>query len=330
MLKKYMVLYAPDANDGGNPSAPLDDKNGADPSPAEPTQDPEPEPTDPEPEPEPELEPSADPEPEPEPLPPEDVVENPIVDKPEDKELPFHNHKRFQDLIVEKNSVKQEFESVKPLVEQAKATNELMRQYNITPQEHQADLQFRVALRQDPAAAFRMMKPLYDQLAQFVGEVLPADLQSEVASATLSPERAREIASARAQQQYQSWRQQSTQQGQQQQNGELVSTSISSWIGMKQTIDADLKQGTPLWELTDKNIRSAPPFRTAQEALQGCEKAYNDAKTFLNQFKKSQAVKPPLRSRQQLNQTSVVVKSSDDVVRSIINNKGRLPSLRYS
>jgi hypothetical protein len=217
------------------------------------------------------------------------------------------------------------------LVEQARVTNEFLRDNQITPQEYQSALQYLSLLRKDPAQAYAMLKPTYDQLALMQGERLPADLQAEVAAGTLAQERAVELTKARATTQYQQWRQQQGQQGQQDMAIQQVSSTIQSWAQTKQSIDPDFKPGTSLWEQVDLRIKSAPAFRNAAEAQAGSEKAYTDAKAFLGKF--APRVVTPVKkapvSRANAGNNSVVMKTADDVMNAIKNGI-RPNQMKYS
>ena len=259
-----------------------------------------------------------------------EVVEK-TIDKPEDDKLPFNTHPRFKELVTEKNQYRQTVEQSKPLVEQATVTNEFLRDNRISPQEYQSALQYLALLRTDPMQAYAMLKPTYDQLALLSGEKLPADLQTEVAAGALAQERAVEIAKARASQQHQAWRGQQQQQVQQVDQTQVVGSTIQAWAGTKQSADPDFKPGTALWEQVDLRIKSAPPFRSAQDAMQGSEKAYTEAKAFLARMQPRTpiATKKPLQSRNMASTNNVVVKTAADVAKAI--SAGMKPhQMRYS
>lgn len=262
----------------------------------------------------------------------EEVVEaEKTIDKPEDEKIPFNTHPRFKELVQEKNQYKQEVEITKPLAEQAKVTNEFLRDNQITPQEYQSALQYLMLLRKDPVQAFKMLQPTYEQLATLSGERLPADLQAKVASGILSNEDAVELSKARAQQTYAQWRGQQQQTAGQQSQVELVGSTIGTWASTKQSIDPDFKPGSPLWEQVDLRIKSMPVFRTPQEAMAGSEKAYTEAKAFMTKFspRTTPAVKPALKSRPANSANHVVLKTADDVMNAI--KAGVKPhQMRYS
>jgi hypothetical protein len=250
----------------------------------------------------------------------EDVVENPVTDKEGDDKLPFHKHKRFQEVISEKNDLKQRVDSAKPLVDQATALNSFMRDNNIPLQDLQTHLQFMQTVRKNPSEAFKIIKPIYEQLAMLSGELISPELQAEVAAGTLSQERAQQIARSEATQRFSQWQQQQGQYGQAQQVQQIVSESINLWTRTKQTAEPDLKVGTPLWEQVNLRLAAMPQFRSADEAMQGCEKAFTEAKAFLGRFapRTNGTNKRPPLSRQTANgNNNLVLKTDKDVINAI-------------
>jgi len=340
MVKKYMVLLAPDAN-SETASSSVSDANKPTSSTAEQTEEQGTE--------EQVAEETTETEPSEETVAEETVeettenqtdeeqVEEQVeetaaeLDKPEDAKLDFHKHPRFKEIVQEKNRVKQEFEQVKPLVEQAKVTNEFLRDNQISREEYQSALTYLMLLRKDPSAAYKMLQPTYEQLALLAGERLPVDLQAEVAAGTMPAERAQEMARMRAQQTYQEWRgsqQQKLQQGTQM---EQVQATVQNVVQTKQSTDPDFKPGSPLWEQVELRIKSMQVFQTPQAAQQGIEQAYTEAKAFMGKFA-PRTVKPnqqALRSRPTNHNAGVAVKTPADVMKAIA--QGVKPhQLRYS
>lgn len=261
----------------------------------------------------------------------ESQTANVITDKPEDAQLPFHKHPRFQEVIAAKNLAMQEVEKSKPLVQQATALQDFMRTNNISTNEFQSALQYLQALRTDPVAAFKMLQPTYEQLAQFAGEVLPQDLQAKVAAATLSLEDAKEIAKARAQSNYQQVRSQWQSQAGQQSAQSIISQSIGLWENTKKGSDPDLKPGTDLYKLVDEKIRALPRFNTPEDAMQGCEKAYTDAKAFFAKYAPRQTPqrRNPLQSRNSATGNTRAFKTAEEIAR-FIGAGGKPDQVRYA
>ena len=127
----------------------------------------------------------------------EQTAPPPLVDKEEDAQLEFHQHPRFQELIKEKNTAKQEAEQLRPQAQRAQILDSFCQQNGIQAQELENALQYLRLRRSNPEQAYQLVKRDYEQLAQYAGDILPPDLQAEVSAATISPERAREIARAR-------------------------------------------------------------------------------------------------------------------------------------
>jgi hypothetical protein len=261
-----------------------------------------------------------------------------MVDKPGDERIRFSNHPRWRELVSEKNEFKQKIEQTQPLVEQSNALNQLLAQHNIPPSEFQALLQYSILKRSNPKQAFEVLRQDYEILGQMSGEILPPDLQAEVAAAALSPERAQEIARARAGQRYQQWQQQNQQQLQQTSTQQIAVQTIGQWLGMKQSIDPDLKQGTNLFKQVDLRLRAMSPATTAQQAYSNCELAYKQAKEDLKTFSGRTVARngqgqrhvgsPPSRPSSPTNR--LVVKTAGDAVKAIMSGGGKMPpNIRY-
>jgi hypothetical protein len=267
-------------------------------------------------------------------------VPDAVVDKPGDEKIRFSSHPRWKELVSEKNEFKQQVEQHRPLVEQSNALNQILSQHNIPAPEFQALLQYAILKRQNPQQAFELLRQDYEVLGQLAGQILPPDLQTEVAAATLSPERASEIARARASQRYQQWQQSNQQQYQQSSSQQIVTQSIGSWVQMKQSIDPDLKQGTNLFNQVDLRLRAMPAAQTPQQAYQNCENAYKQAKEDLQKLSngRSTALKgqvprrsgqPPSRPSSPTNR--LVVKTAADAVKAIMSGGGKAPTnIRYA
>lgn len=229
----------------------------------------------------------------------------------------FIPRERFDEVNTKYVTTEAKVKQLEPLAQQATVLNDYMRDNNISTQEFQSALVYLRNLKNDPAAAFAMLKPTYEQLAQLNGEVLPADLQAEVAAGTLALERAKEIGKARAQTGYQQARTQWQQSGVQQQVGDVIGQTTQLWIQTKQSIDPDFKNGTPLFQQVDWILQSLPAANNAVERMQRCDEAYKKAKEFLGQNRKApvaaQGKRPP-SSQQRSTNGNAVLKTDADVI----------------
>lgn len=257
--------------------------------------------------------------------------EPPLTDKPEDEKLDFHQHPRFQELIREKNEYKAQLETSKPLAERAKMLDQYCQQNGITEQQIARALEYYRLLNTEPGKAYEMLKADYQRLAQYSGDLLPDDLQAEVAAGTLSPERAKELAQARAQQQYNGWQSQNQNVSRQQQLIQAVDATINIWADTKMKQDPDLKPGTPLWKYLDsriKNERMAAPGMSPQQANELVDALYKEAKGLFKATPPKNVKRPPNASNSNGN-ANVVIKTPEDVARAIM--RGVKPhQLKYS
>lgn len=254
--------------------------------------------------------------------------EPPTVDKEGDAKLGFAAHPRWKELVGEKNTYKQEIEQLKPAADQSRALNDFLSQNQIQPQEFQTALKYLKALRDNPQEAFAMIKPTFKQLAALVGEDISPELQAEVAAGTLSIERAQQITRSEAQQTYNRWKQTTQQQVQQGGQTTLVQQTIGMWAQAKMGIDANFKEGTPLWELVDTNLRGMQPATNPQEAQANAEKAYSKAKSFLGGLQpvpKTPPSKRPPQTQSASRNPGQVIRNSNDAVKLIQANGGKAP-----
>lgn len=260
------------------------------------------------------------------------------LDKPEDEKLPFHKEPRFQELVKEKNQYKQELDAVKPLAARAKVLDDYVIQNNIQPAQLQSALEYLRLLNTDPAKAYEMLKPTYEQLSQFTGDRLPADLQDRVAAGTLDAELAKEIAQGRGNKQWQTAQQQMQGQTAAQRAEFAIQGSIDAWASATMAKDPDLKPKAPgavdgKWEYVDMKLRSlrqANPPKTPQEAVALTEQAYTEANKFFGVHRVQRPiVKKTIQSNNNSQNASAVVKTAEDVTRAIISGK-RPHQLKYS
>jgi hypothetical protein len=266
-----------------------------------------------------------------------------IVDKPEDEKLDFHKHPRFQELITEKNAIRQEVEQLKPLAQRAKILDDFVQTNGISQQQLTNALEYTRLINSDPLKAYELLKPIYNQLATYAGDVLPADLQAEVAAATLSPERARELATARARNQYGDWQGQNRSQSEIQRNEQQIQGSIDGWAASTMKTDADFRPKANggvdgKWELVDMKLRSlrqANPPKNGQDAVALVQQAYDEANKFFNRFTPAKKIvkRPLASSAHNSNTTGVLPKNPDDATKSIVAAVmgGRKPhQMRYA
>ena len=266
------------------------------------------------------------------------------IDKPEDTKLEFHKHPRFQELISEKNSARQENEMLKPQAARIAAIDSYLNQSGISAQEFAESLEVLRLLKSDPAAAYQKLRPTIDQLQMLTGERIPAELEAEVAAGTLSAERAKQLAQASAQAQRAQAQTQGYAQSVQQQAAMAVGTALNSWDMSKRGIDPDFKPKAALndptyatlpdgkWEICNAKLiamQTANPPRSPQEAVAQVERAYTETQKLFASFVKPAKGQKNLSSTRSSTNSSAVIKTKEDVVAAIMAGK-RPHQMKYA
>jgi hypothetical protein len=256
-----------------------------------------------------------------------------VYEKPEDKDLPFGKHPRFQEVIAEKNTFKQELETLRPQAQRIAALDGFMQQNGIQGAQLQRALEYLRLVNSDPEKAADLIEQDYKQLATATGRVLPADLQEKVAAGVLDPELAKEIARGRGQKSYQEYRGQATASQQSMQLVQAVDGTIGQWAQMKAQTDPDLKPGTAEWKMLDlaiKDARARNPSMLPQEAMSLVEKLYKEVKDTLAPLAPKKIVtRPKPKEAASAASASQVIKTPEDVTRAVL--RGMRPhQLKYS
>lgn len=205
-----------------------------------------------------------------------------------DKNLPFHNHPRWKEVIAERDSYK-------PDAEQYRMISSYMEQHALTPKEVSEGFIIMAALKHNPAEALKMLQPHLESARTFVGEILPADLSKQVEDGHITKESASELARRRNESGlYQQREQVTNQQLQQREQARLqqealatsqsISQSVTDWEKGIQTRDPDYARLQPM--VLDRAIalnQQTPP-RNAQEAVKLAEQAYKEVKERARSF----------------------------------------------
>jgi len=109
---------------------------------------------------------------------------------PNDADVPFHKHPRWQELKRERDTYKsghEQFEQVQSFI----------RTNNLSNEEVAAGFQIMALMRQDPEKALEALRPYVSSLEQVTGRALPEDLQSRVENGLVDEDTARETARLR-------------------------------------------------------------------------------------------------------------------------------------
>lgn len=207
-------------------------------------------------------------------------------------------HKRITKLLDEKKADLREIEDLKPQAQQFQQMARFVQDAGLSVDEVNRGFDAMRNLKQDPLKAYEQIKPIFLQLQQMVGEVLPEDLVQEVSQGRLTEAHARELALARTRTTLATQRVQTfEQQNQQRQEVEAFESrrnaaagSVSEWERTKSKSDPDwkLKQSrvTELIELDLHRRQKSDPnfFPSSDEAVSMAEAALKKVNEEMKRF----------------------------------------------
>jgi hypothetical protein len=216
-----------------------------------------------------------------------------------DDQLPFAKHPRWQEVLKERDTYRVAAEKNQTVIEdltpKAKHFEELstwLNSNNLQQDDFASALSIAQAVRNDPAKAYEMLRPVMEQLETLVGERLPADLQKAIADGHMTEEAARLTAKARGeatiansrletfeQQRAREAEQRRTQDSQNTEN--VVVTALNTWESEWAKRDPDAAKVKPfLNELLLFKASQKPPMN-AIEARQLAEDCVIEVKNRL-------------------------------------------------
>lgn len=188
------------------------------------------------------------------------------------KDVPFHKHRRFQQVLREKRMYKE-------AAQRAYNIDNFLNNVGLAPDEAHNLLEIGGLMKTHPREAWERMKPAVMKVMEAAGEILPPDLQQAVDMGDMSPEQAYQIsiAKARANSEHTSlaWREQQMRQHQLHQQAESLRNAASSWQMTRQQTDPSFAQKLPLI-MREVAFQQAQGVRaqTPMEVQAQLEKAY--------------------------------------------------------
>ncbi len=169
----------------------------------------------------------------------------------DDSKLPFHQHPRWQEVIKERDSLKQATEALKPFIDQQKNLDSYLRTNRITPDQFSEALQFLALQNSNPAEAYnKYVKPLNERLGKYEGQVIPPDLQEKVDRGVLTAEDAAAWSKQRANAEF---TQQRLQQDAVSQEEQAQATALDDWVSQKRKSDPDYEVKRE--EIEDRHLK---------------------------------------------------------------------------
>lgn len=126
----------------------------------------------------------------------------PELSEEEINSYPPNSQRRIRELVAERNDAQQkvdDLEALRPRAEQMDRITTYMRDNNIEPSEVDNALAITALINGgDYAKALETLTPIYREIAEKAGEILPDDLKEDVRLGRITEERARELNRARA------------------------------------------------------------------------------------------------------------------------------------
>ncbi len=224
----------------------------------------------------------------------EDEDEGAEKDEDGKKLPPFHKHPRWQEMVRERNQLREQVEQYKTGAQEYQKIQSFMDENGLTTQQVAQAIQTVALMKKDPASARQALAQELDVLDRQLGEKLPDDLQRDVEEGYVTEERAKELArlrnqQTRTQQQVQEERRRAQQQQErfQRQQGQQAlqqqQQAVRSWEQNIKSRDPDFERIQPLVYkelrlLTREGMDRGRPPRTPDEAVQLAERAYNNVK----------------------------------------------------
>lgn len=234
----------------------------------------------------------------------------------ESKDFSNEANKRIRTLVSERNAARSEIESYKQSAQAYETIVERVKGTGASAQQVDQAVEMLRAINSDPARAFQMLQPIYQQLEQFVGNRLPSDLQERVDGGYIDEDSAKELARLRNANQFTEQRhqqfQQSVQQSQQEQslNGlkQAIGKASTDWDSDWKANDPDYQRKMPLVmaeikaQIAERGGIQSPQEAIAiankalsnvNEALQGIIPAKREVKTVTGGFSSGNAAPKP-------------------------------------
>lgn len=212
-------------------------------------------------------------------------------DENPDAKLPFHKHPRFQELVTEKNTLRQQVEQDKPFSDYGKGIVKFCQDNQVSSEDLQVAFELVALAKKDVKAFEQKLVGILETVQVSSGNRLPADLQKKVADGVIDEESARELAQARLAVQQGRRGQESAQLTQQQLLQRNITDSLNVWEQSKKKTDPDYDKRSSL--LSDRYLRLAAqkPPQASGEAVALAEQAYKEITESLKAF----APKRPVR-----------------------------------
>lgn len=200
-----------------------------------------------------------------------------------DKQLPFHNHPRFQELVKEKNDYKtkvetfqQEQDRTKPAIEWAKGFSDYCQKNQIDDGLLNTALEIAALSKMNPTAAVEKLRSHLESLEVSIGSKLPMDIQKKLDEGLIDDATAKELSSLRVKSLGLEHTTKATQQSIEQQRQKDIIAATNTWDASKQQSDPEYPKRREMIEDRLKVLWNQTPPQSAQEVVSLAEQAYQE------------------------------------------------------
>lgn len=235
------------------------------------------------------------PEPEPEEETEKEEEEEVLSDK--DKDVPFHDHPRWKEVLKQRNEADAKIKELEPGAKTAAQLSEYCASNNISNEDFTAALELMALSRKNPQEFRNRLETLVETIDITAGTKLPGDLQKKVDDGIMTAEDAKELAQWRVQ------------------NRQLKSQSQTAEERAAQQLDTSIRDGLTRWEASQKKtdtgydnrrefmvermhkLCAANPPRSLADAIVLAEQANKEVKQRLSKFRPKSVARRPLLSK---------------------------------
>lgn len=221
-------------------------------------------------------------------------------DNEEYSDVPFHKHPRFQNLIRERNSLREDagrYQNVQTYLDEN----------GLSAEEAANALHTFARAKVDPVGAFQELKPWLQQLLVDAGEVLPADIKERVEKGELTHDAALELSRSRATTKSHETRRGFDEQRQQRQQQRAQSTeavnTAAAWEADRRQKDPNFEAKYPALQREIAFLQQTEGKPTGKEGVQAQLKKAYDA---VNKTFKAPAAPPPGGQQRQQQQRPAI------------------------
>lgn len=208
------------------------------------------------------------------------ALDDSAKDKPKSdaaEKLPFHNHPRWKEMIVERDALK-------PKAEQFEKITNFMSANGLSNQEVVEGFQIMALMKTNPVEAHKRISEYKAKLDAIVGEKLPEDLHKKVEEGFVDSDTAKENARLRAEKAFYEQRQAQQEQQAVAQRQAGIHSAIVNWEQKMKATDADWSAKQEFVTDQVKLMLAAEQPSTPEQAIALVERAYSITRERMARF----------------------------------------------